>query len=114
MDADKDRVLLSILDLDSLIKGNKNVIRPGHHRFQIGVTQLAFDTLGYVQRHNFFRWAVSAVSPIVATAMTSINDYGGELSACVPDNASAMKDSATCQRAQKAQENSLQNQTRHL
>jgi hypothetical protein len=74
MNANEDGIVLRVFDRYTLLEWNKNVARPRHHDFQIGLAQFARKTFRDVEGRDFLRAAKLPVGPVVFAAVSSIDD----------------------------------------
>ena len=78
MNADKNGILLGVLNRHALFEWNKYVGRTCHHDFQLRFTQLARETFGDIEIRDFLRAAKFAVSTVVFAAVARIDNDSAE------------------------------------
>ena len=83
VNTDEDGIFLRILDGDAFIQRNKNIRGACHDGFNLRFTQLAIETLGYIECGDFFGASETAICPVIFPAMPRVHDYSCKGLACI-------------------------------
>src|SRR5207247_3334715 len=78
VDADEDGIFLRILDGNAFIERNKSIRGPRHDGLHLRLAQLAIETLGHIERGNFFGASETAIRPVILSAMSGVYHYCSE------------------------------------
>src|SRR6185369_8221439 len=78
MNANKNCILLFILNCDAIIKRDKDVGIPRHDGFDLGLAQFFLETLRYIERDHLFRRPIAAIRAAIFSAVPGIHDYGAK------------------------------------
>ena len=84
MDRDEDGVAITIGDADPFPERNENVAIPRHDHAITRRAQLPRQTLGDVERHGFFRDALSGDAAAVESAVAGVDHDDGSVAARRP------------------------------
>ncbi len=73
MNADKNGILLSILDSDTFIEGNEDITAANHDRLNLGFVKLPLEPFGHIERGNLLRRAIRTVGARISSTMAGID-----------------------------------------